>query len=836
VGGSPSNVSIKTNSSAATASGTLGGSAGGAVNHNNTNETLNETTTVAATTLFVNDGNEKVQEVRPTSLDSELAVKKGDDNSIALFMAKPVQVSTFNWTSSATKNSNLVSFRVSDFLTGLSTPVIWKNKLSGYNLMRGTAVFKIILNAQPFQAGRLLLHFLPNEREFSAFGDMYVKQHNFSLCQKTQHPCVELDIQDGNATIKIPYVAPALWYSRDVGYDWGTLYIDVLSELRSATSTSVNASVYLHFDDFELAAPIYGPEGLLDGITESWNLAKRERNRTKDSGVVTTFFDFVAKPLDILSSVPAIGPTAKTFGNLAKSLGDFTSYFGWSRPYDVKGTQIVKQHNHYRGFNFNGTTTSDVLAMDSMNQLVPMTNFAGSDVDEMAFNYLKGIPAYVGSFTWSTGDATNTNLYTNIINLPSIGEAATRTFNGASGSVISYPPFVYLGRYFRYYRGGLVFTIKIVKTQFHSGRLAVTFTPTSSAGFVPTNAEQRSYVYRELIDVRESDTFSFTLPYMHPSPYLNTGFLPTDASADEVFGFFKIDILNPLVAASTVSSQIEALIYVNAAEDFQYSALAPVQSVPFVPEMNTDMPRISGPIGDAPEGKFTISPNALCTGEMFTSVKQLASMSRPICSSTFSAIGTTGYSGASLYPYNPGLPRQKAAGGTYPQPTSFDFISDLAPGFAYSRGGIRISMPHAPSNERSTYAWHSVVVGATPLWSTIRDSAYTLPVYPTDISALITNNRYLSMPATRNASSNLLDVICPHYGQTPFRLNYTNAAYGNDNVPTMYDSPDYVVNLMVPTSALAEVPNNKLYRSGADDYALGYFLGFPPVVTQVTVV
>lgn len=832
MGGSPSNVNMTPNSAASTANAVLGASAGGAVNNNNTNTTQNETTVVAATTLFVNDGNEKIQEVRPTSLDSELAVGKGDDNSIALFMAKPVQIDAFNWTSSDTKNSNIATYRVSDYLTGGSTPAVWYNKISGYNLMRGTAVFRIILNAQPFQAGRLLVHFLPNEKNFTDFGDMYVKMHNYSLVNKTQHPNVELDIQDGNATIKIPYVAPALWYSRDAGYDWGTLYIDVLSTLRSASSTSVNATVYLHFEDFELAAPIFGPEGLMDGVTDAWNLAKRERNRTKDSGVVTTFFDFVSKPLDALSSVPAIGPTANAFGSLAKSLGDFTSYFGWSRPYDTKGSQVVKQHNHYRGFNFNGTTTSDVLAMDSMNQLVPMTNFAGSDVDEMAFNYLKGIPAYIGSFTWNTSTAANTNLYTNTLKLSELGQYSSLSFNGLTGDVYSYPPFVYLGRYFRYYRGGITVTIKIVKTQYHSGRLAVTFTPTSNSAFVPTAAEQRSYVYRELIDVRESDTFSFTLPYMHPAPYLNTGFLPLDADVDEVFGYFKIDVLNPLVAASTVSSEIEALVYINAAEDFQYSALAPANKLPFVPEMNTDIPRISGPIGDAPAGKFTISPNALCTGEMFTSVKQLLNMLRPIATINVPTSVDDNYSGGYLYPYNPGLPRQKTSSSFFCMQTTFDFISDLAPGFAYSRGGIRVAIPHGAADDRSTIAWHAIVSGSgVPITGAITDSAYTLPGSG-DISTFV-GDPYLSMPATRNGNSNLLDVIVPAYGQTPFRLNYTNAPSGNVNVPTAYDSPDYVVNFLISKTSLAQVPNNKLYRSGADDYALGYFLGFPPVVIAI---
>lgn len=841
------NASATPNSIASESTEPVIGAAGGSMNQNNVNMSLNETTTVAATTVFVNDSNEKLQEVRPVSLDSELAVSKTDDNSIALFMAKPVQIDTLVWTSASAANTTLTSYSVSDYLTGASVPNIWKNKISGYNLMRGTAVFRFILNAQPFQAGRLLLHFLPNEKNFSAYADTYVKVRNACMCLKTQHPNVELDVQDGNATIKIPYISPALWYSRDQGFDWGTLYVDVLSALRSASSTTVNASVYLHFEDFELAGPIYGPEGLMDGLTDAWNNAKRERNRTKDSGVVTTFFDFVKTPLSTLSSVPSIGPVAGLASGVAKSLGDFTSYFGWSRPYDMKGTQIVKQHNMYRGFNFNGTTTSDVLAMDATNQLVPMTHFAGSEVDEMSFNYLKTIPAYIDRKTWNTGQATNAQIYNLAISPSSVKESFYVNVGGSvRADAAAYPPFAYLGRYFRYYRGSISFTIKIVKTQFHSGRLAVTFTPTSNSSFVPTNAEGRSYVYREIIDVRESDTFNFVLPYIHPSPYLNTGFLDTDSIADEVFGYLDVRVLNPLVAASTVSSEVEVLVYANAGEDFQYSAIQPTESIAYCPEMNTDIPRISGPIGDAPQGKFTIATNALCTGEMFTSVKQLLNMLRPVGTGGFFGdylqplASNANFLGAAIYPYNPGLPRAKSVGpaaGVFTDPFTLDYVGEIASGYAYSRGAIRLSIPQAGDSTVSSYAWHTVkgsgaiglVGGASPLPMTDTSSG----VYVFDTS---TNKpKYQNLPAmtARNGSSTLVDVITPAYGQTPFRLNYISSSFGGGTIPLTYDSPDYIVNIAVQKSASDKVLNHVLYRSGADDYACGYFLGFPPVITAL---
>lgn len=827
----PKNATPVANSQAP--SGALSASAGGSLNSNNTNMSLLETTEVAATTLFVNDSAEKVQLIRPTTLDESLAVAKTDDNSIALFMSKPVQIDTLAWSSSSGANTVLSSYQVSDYIDGGSVPTIWANKISGYNLMRGTCVLKIILNSQPFQAGRLLIHFLPNNREFNTYSDVFTKVHNFTLCQKTQQPNVELDISDGTATIEIPYVSPALWYSRSRSFDWGTVYVTVLSPLASAASTTVNASVYMYWKDFELAAPIYGPEGFLDGvgdfISNAWNSTKNERSKTKESGVVTTFFDFVKKPLDMLTSVPVIGAGAQLASNAAKSLGDVFSYFGWSRPYDIKGTQIVKQHNMYRGFNFNGTTTSDVLAMDSMNQIVPMTNYAGSAVDEMSFNYLKTIPAFIGDISWSTSSATNVNLLSQELSPSTLFQPSTISLHGNTVTANSYPPFGFISRFFRYYRGGISITIKIVKTQFHSGRLAVTYTPSNSN--YPTTAEGRAYVYREIIDIRESDTFNFVLPYMHPAPYLNTGFNNPENVDDYAFGIFRIDILNPLVAATTVSSAVDILIYANAAEDFQLVALQDPQSFSFAPEMNTDVPRISGPIGDAPVGKNSIEPSALCAGEFFTSLKQLLISLRPIglYSTAYSTSNLpTGFLGASFFPSMLALPRQQAspAGDAALDSGDFccDYLSEIAPGFVYSRGGIRMSHPEASATSASGATWLSIAApgGTAP----IRDIC---GVVPNISNPIVAATNHLVPMSTRNSSSTLYDVIVPHYGQTPFRLNYVASPFSNGYVPTTYDSPDYILNVAFPaTTTIFSGPS----RSGADDYALGYFIGFPPVVTS----
>lgn len=792
-------------------------------NLNNSGTAMVETTTTSATTTFVNDRAEKLQKVRESMIDSTMSVAQTDDNSIGLFMAKPYLLANLNWTSTDAASAVLGSYRVADYLTGGLVPPIWKNKISGYNLFRGTAVLKVIVNAQPFQAGRLIIHFLPQEREFSAYSSLYVNMHNFGRTGKSMQPCIEMDIQDGVATLEVPYVSPVLWHRRVSGYDWGTFYISVMSALASSTSTTVSLKVYMYFKDFECAAPIFGPE--MDAKVGAMQI--KERRKVKEAGVVSTFFDAVSKPFDLLRGVPIIGNATGLVADATKKVSEVFALFGWSRPLDQRGVAVFKQHPQYQGFNFNGTNNVDMLAMDSLNQVQPMENFAGSGIDEMSFSYLKRIPAFFQEYNWTTSAASGTSLVSYTLYPRNLIRTGTDTL-GPNTYTLGYgAPFAYLSRYFRYWRGSIVITIKIVKTQFHAGRLQIAYTPATAAG-IPATLDEEAYVYRDIIDVRDSDTYSFTLPYMHSAPFLNTGWI--SAGNEEVsMGTLSIRVLNPLLASSTVASSVGVLVYFSAGEDFQLAGLSAVNAPVFSPEMNTDAPRVIGPIADAPYPEQSIVPFALCTGELFTSVKQLFQCLRPINVAPYEQDADN--NGLQLFPYITGIPNKDAFGTVAVSTLYGDYLSELIPGFVYSRGGVRYTIPGV--TEGNSYEWLASDVNGDPVTSS------TLAPAPDQISAAVfgigtTVPSLLAPQTVRYGKASTVDVICPHYGQTHSRLNYVTALNSSFVVPSTLDSPDYSLNILTPKQVGGYKVGGNLYRSGADDYCAGYFIGFTPFLLDIS--
>lgn len=792
---------------------------GNSGNLNNANTVESSTTDGAGTTLFVNDAQEITQVVRDTSLDSSLAVKQTDDNSISLFMSKPHIIQSGSISGMTPLLVPVVTCPVARNLTGAYVPLLWKGKLAGYNLMRGTAVFKFVINAQPFQAGRILITFKPLLSNINTYSDTYDNVHKYDYTTLTQLPNVEMDLQDGVATMKAPYVAPALWHSRQNGYDWGTFDVYVLSPISSATTTTIDYTSYLYFEDFELAAPIYAAEMDMPMVRTQ----DKERKRSKKMGVVSTFFDSLTTPLDMLSAIPVIGSYSRIASTSASAISSFCGHFGWSRPLDNKGTQIVLQHGQYQGMNYNGTNASDVLAMDALNQLVPMQNFAGSGIDEMSFNYLKQIPAYVTRFSWSTAPLSGAQLFVTDTALTSFVTKRTLTSNSGTVTSGTAPPFVYLSRYFKYFRGSIVITLKFVKTQYHSGRVQVSFTP----GYGTPNLDADEFVYREIIDIRESSTYSFTLPYMHPAPFLNTGWIQGASTDPTSFGSFSVRVLNPLVAAATVSSTIDCLVYVSAGEDFTLSALSTLKNIAFQPEMGPDELRVQGNIGGAPNAPATTVPHALCLGECFTSVKQLLQLSRPTVGvGNVSAGPDAQWVGTLVYPYILGMPKTDTGAITSAAvntgPLSLDYVSELSCGFVFSRGGLRFTIPEPSEAPSATISWLNYMADATPILG-------PYPKFPwlgSGGTGIVDLPDLLPPMSFRTNSSCVLDVIVPHYGQTPMRINYMSNRSSNV-VPDSYDNPNYGLAFAVRNEVVGNI-NKVAFRSGADDLALGYFVGFPP--------
>lgn len=762
--------------------------------------------------------NNDVRDVMPyTETLSQLV----DNNDVTDFLGRPQIVATGDWTTSDISNAVLSSGSIA---TLLESQQIWYRKIAGYRMIRGKAHLRLAINANPFQQGRLLLHCLPCARDYNA--TYYTTAKNFNLCQKTQQPSIELDAQETSCELTVPYVAPTMFYDRvNQEFDWGTYYLSVLSPLKVGASgqNNIEWTLFLFFTEVELSGPIFGPESSSHSANARLQSEKKKIVRT---GEISTLLDKVSRASGIFDDVPVIGTVASTLATYAGKFSDALSIFGWSKPNSDQTAKIMTLNPTRNFMNCDGENYADVFALNHSGALPICSGWAGTDVDEMSFAYLKKIKAYFSEFTWNSSAVRDVSLYQLKVGPKNIYQEGTIVTGPVTRVVRSAPPFAWLSKMFRYYRGGIKLTFKLIKTPFHSGRLLISFSTNDSS---LTNG-QSTYVLREIVDVRSTNEFTMVIPYIRATNYIETDLTDFDGDEYSTLGTVTVRVLNELRNPETVANNISVLVYASAADDFELAYPQNYRQVTYSPQSNIqgDFKMEDKPIGNSSHERSDIINNNMTIGDPFTSIKQLTNTYRKLY---FPGTAPSGSASMRMWPFALNTHYQ------YPNLTDFsafvgDYLSELAHGYVLSRGSVRLAVPRGSTdfnvaadlvNENRSVSAPIFQVGVVGL----------LDSFPNALQALVGSSAFNRMSQVRNSQWGW-EVLVPHYGQTPSRLNYMG-----DNKPDQVDvnTCDVHISYTAPAGVNPDLfrLNRDIYRSGGDDYCLGYFVGFNPyMVSQTT--
>lgn len=775
----------------------------------------NAVTLTTGTTTFQDDGHVLTQSVRlPTAYDGLAA---HDSSAIADFLAKPKLVHSGTWSNAQAFETLLYTGSVSNLLA--SEP-FWINKMQGYKLVRGTAVFKLVLNANPFQQGKMIMSFQPCYRHLSTTQQASI---NTMMAQITTAPNVEIDATESSVELRVPYVTPLSWYDRlSQDYDWGTVFLHVLSPLATGAtgSNSADYALYLSFENFETTAPFSAQSGKPVTVR---SVVRKEKERSA-KGVVSGSLDLLSRATgsmsDMFSNIPGISYVGK-FSAAAAKAGEIAQIFGFSKPNASPPiTDVVSFPFRYLA-NYTGQNSAPTLAYSHDQQIVNHDGIFGHDLDEMSFAYLKTIPALASVFNWSTSNVEGTGLMSTNISPATCMSSKTNTITGSTLVYRAGSPLFMLHRLFGAYRGGVIVTIKFAKTKMHSGRIQVVFE--CFPGSFPSIANSM-LTLREIVDIRETDSVTLHLPYMFGENYLNLITDGTEATHDNIdaIGALSIRVLSELKAPDSVSSTIQGLVYYQPDCDFEYAGVGTGNLAPFYPQGGYEPQSgvydqghlLTKGIGDSNCTDQGLTPNAMSFGDPLVSVKQLLNCARPV---TFNwsgfnqnnvymwPFGSTLYTNSGV-PANPVLEPTQAFGG--------GFYSMIKSGYAFEKGGVRITNTNNLSNSTRAYL--------VPLSASFLSNMIGTP--PTE--SAVTAEYYNVFPYTPSTSQRAtLDVNVPGWQRANFRLNKF-ATPSDLSAPSVNNSCDAPYALSVyQDSAL---PTRGWVRSFCDDYRLGYFKGFAP--------
>lgn len=740
------------------------------------------------------------------------------EQDVSTFLAKPLEIATGTLNTTDSFPATLARYRFPQDLI-YSNP-IWYDKIRGNFGFRGTANFTLQVNCTPFQAGRYILAWIP---AVGSDSDVPFNLHVNTLTELTQTPHVEIDLNcDSEAFLKVPHINPFPYSyitngtSAQLGMN-GHLVFTPYSPLATGSgSNSATWAIFLHWTDVHLSFPIHPQSGIERGTRRKIGPAYSEQASQGNTPISSSLnvASTVASKLSIIPSLSSVMGTAKWYLDAASKSA---ASFGWSRPHNSESTSLMVRTIMNRFTNSDVADNSTKMAIFDNNEIENLPGFAGTDNDELSIAYLASISAWYGTLTWSIEDTVGTELLKKDLH-PRAGYVNT---SQSMTTLTHFTPLCWVASMFALYKGSIKYTFKLVKTDFHSGRLLVTFWPfdyyVNNVSPDPTVTGTSAYCYREIIDVRNGNEFSVIFPYSSTTHYRST------FSDDRVYGYFTLSVLTKLTAPVSVSSTIKVLVEISGHEDMEFAQPCNLRASPcYVVTPQSGMRNVCN-IETVVAGNANIvmsdEPSRACIGERVHSLRTMLKRFTPVL--PFGSLGALAKY-QEIYPWAIDIGQIATITLLGGPPDTFSYI---APAFALFRGSMRWKFVNNFSEKLFAVSTFPVDQSDTP-------PEQLIPPY---LGTRSYGGPYQQVgePASiaRTSATGGIEVDVPYYNRQPMTAThelFLNSASAGP-LKIRWDTTSIPRSLMVFSNAGAtwtDAPN--YLRAMGEDASLGLFVSTVP--------
>lgn len=744
-----------------------------------------------------------------------LSAQSGVDSDIRGFLERPRLFTNFTFAST----DGPTTFGNVNPLKEMLALEPYYSKLSGRHILRCNIKLTLQINATKFQAGRYILAWVPSG---GAAGDAevntgWLKMHRHCLTQITQLHHVEIDInKDSQCELVIPYVnyqtgmvpGTVTTYG-DVGWIFAYPYWPVTAV---AGSTTLSGSLWFQLLDVQLGGitvPQMAFENPLKDVVG---------NEQKKVGPVESTMSKISLSAGMLSKIPLLsafaGPT--TWG--AKVLADVASVWGWSRPLQLQGP--IRTYASPMAYNASHDVidTAQPISLMADNHVATMTGVGGTDIDELSIDHLKAIPAYFATYTWATTDNFDAALISH--------DVSPWEYNNTSDGVNTlrnYSPTAFISTFFQLWRGSMTYTFKIVKTDFHTGRLLLTWVPYQAVmnNAPAMNNNLSSWTHREIWDIREKNEFKVTIPYSSVTPWLNC------KGTNSISGKFTLRVLDKLVAPATVTSSVKIIMETNGGPDMKFAV--PIKSetqlptIPFTQQMSWE-----NPIGDSKVDAGMIGSSGLvgdglleeesCIGEHVTSLRSFLKRYTALWYTNEDALGDI------ILPFMMDVGYIPDAATPVQRPTAYqDNYTVIGTCFALARGGVRLRHWGTPNTSGKS------ITIATLNWF-LSAGTFLSSIVPLTVNFDQNFLRGVGNPMLiANSETNIgMEASVPQYYHAIARPGAAHIC--NVNLPSPTAGGFVVSNLQYVYTSDKTLTNRYVMRAGADDCSFHRFVSVPPMI------
>lgn len=501
------------------------------------------------------------------------------DADLASFLSRPVRIANYTWLETASATENILS--IYPWQRFFSDARI-KRKLDNFAFMRANLKVKVMVNSSPFYHGFALCSYQPLQNFTPS---TLATTDTVKRVQLSQRPHLWINPQDNQAgEMTLPFLWPKNWVSVKSSADFeslGALRVDAFTELASAngvTGTGVSIQIYAWAEDV-----------VLSGSTLSLAMQSQDEYGTGP----------ISGPASALAKVAAsLEPHFGRFATATRMVANTTA--GVAKLFGFTNVPVIKEARPVRVSQFANFSSPEIgfpvnkLTLDAKNELsIDPTILGLPNEDELAIKHIVTKQSYYYQFGWSTASAVDTVLaYQNVT--PMCVE------NVVSGAVTTYgyTPSAYVAGLFQAWRGDIKVTFRFAATQYHKGRVRITYDPQGDAtNNVLTVTDGSSGAYTIFADLSDSAEVSMTIPFQQALPYLTTSAttLPGKCYATSGFvfnmdsalhnGAFCVRVATAL-SAPIASSVVPVLVFVEGCDNLEFANPATIDPriSPFYPQ------------------------------------------------------------------------------------------------------------------------------------------------------------------------------------------------------------------------------------------------------------
>lgn len=799
--------------------------------------------------LDENEGKDLVQETITTFDDSQVKHEPYDhsdqyilnntmpDVSLDQFLRRPIDIGTVSWATTDTLGQSKGTYIFPDVLYNNAT---FQKKLEKIAWWRPNIEITIRMNGTAMHYGKIVFAWIP---QASSLDPAYYNSYFSAFSNKW----IQVSANANQATV---FTIPFSHYREflQVGAqatDLFTLYSYVSAPLRSVNGTASPIS-------YSLFARVVEPRLFGYNFTSNFSSqagegakvrsvkGKNESERkTDDSKVVSSSVKSLADTISKFSWVPVVGELAAPVSAGVSAVSSILSWFGLSAPPNLQLTQPM-QIRQPRMLQVEDTPTTLLMGPKADMSVSKDYAFVNDNMESSSVLRFMQRPAlkYVGTITSSgaSGDV----LYVNWVTPVCTGcfDYVTPVDNTAMVTT----PLYWMSKYFQFWRGGIRIHLSFICSHFHTLRVRVFYIPyvaATSMAANPTNPSlaESADLINVVLDITKETDFSFTIPYMQQTEWLNVcpaygGVGVTTANSNFTNGRWGIQLINPLSAGAAAVTSITYQVFESAAADFQvagpttqytpstgiFAPQSDINEATFYPQVDfaledCEIPSSSmqclfekdyPPIGNCARGRTN---EQVYHSLEINSVKQITNMLCPYKTVNPSATSTTA---PVLFQINPaGYLNVYNADGS-----GFNWTMIMCTIFRYRRGGIRVAIRTLGVD---------AIVQASSLYSSAAQASSFF------VSTVITSD------INNVDATNVFNVCCANaqLGKLPVNPCDTVIPYHNiykcyPNVPTSLAVGDALPNMNVTYGILTPNTNQVQFLvSGADDFILGWQLGIP---------